>query len=68
MNLVNIKTNQIRRCAFCKHWYDPTNAALKMRDPAAGFWEYDPQMRSRCSLKSIETVGMQACGKFEGKL
>ena len=36
MNLVNIKTNHIQRCAFCKHWYDPTNAALKMRDPAAG--------------------------------
>lgn len=56
MDLVNIKTNRIVKCAFCKHWYDPTNATLKMVNPSVGFWEYNPRMKSRCSENNVETV------------
>ena len=63
----NIKTPS-RLCAFCKHWYDPTNSALVARNPAAGFWEYDPRKKSRCSMMNVETAGCQTCGKFEMKV
>ena len=53
MDLVNIKTNRILKCAFCKHWYDPTNDALKMVNPSAGLWEYNPRMKSRCAEKNV---------------
>ncbi len=68
MDLVNIKTNRIVKCAFCKFWYDPTSAALKMINPSAGLWEYNPLMKSRCSEKNVEIVGALGCGKFECKL
>jgi len=68
MNLVNIKSNRIAKCAFCKYWYDPTNKALKMVNPSAGFWEYDPRMKSRCSERNVETVGGLHCSRFECKL
>ena len=68
MDLVNIKTNRIAKCAFCRHWYDPTNAAICPKNPSARLWEYDSRMKSKCSRKNIETVGGLFCGKFEMKL
>ena len=68
MDLVNIKTNRTVKCAFCRHWYDPTNVAICPKNPAAGLWEYDSRMKSKCSMKNIETVGGLFCGKFEMKL
>ena len=67
MDLVNIKTNRTVKCAFCRHWYDPTNVAIRPKNPAAGLWEYDSRMKSKCSMKNIETVGGLFCGKFEMK-
>lgn len=54
-------------CAFCKHWYDPSNSAI--RPLPANWWEYDRDMEARC----METVcqkrkGRDSCGKFELKL
>ena len=68
MQLVNVKTNRVAKCAFCRHWYDPTNAAIVPRQPAAGFWEYDPMAKNRCLLRGAEMAGMQSCGKFESKV
>ena len=54
-------------CAFCKHWYDPTNSAIR---PLAGdWWEYDRDKEARC----LKTVGLKkkacwSCGKFELKI
>ena len=68
MQLVDIKHSHITKCAFCKYWYDPTNSALIAKNPAAGFWEYDPRKKSRCSMMNAETAGGQTCGKFDMKM
>ena len=68
MQLVNVKTNRITKCAFCKHWYDPTNSAIVPKQPAAGFWEYDSMAKNKCMIRGVEMAGMQSCGKFESKV
>ncbi len=68
MQLVNVKTNKIAKCAFCKHWYDPTNEGIRPKQPAAGFWEFDPNRRSLCDIRNSEMAGAQFCGKFESKV
>ena len=35
--IVNIK--HVKKCAFCKNWYDPTNSAITPKSPAIGMWE-----------------------------
>ena len=50
-------------CAFCKHWYDPTNSAIK---PLPGnWWEFDREKEARC-MKSVglKTKGRHTCNKF----
>lgn len=54
-------------CAFCKHWYDPTNSAIT---PLHGnWWEFDRGKEARC-MKSVglKTKGRHSCGKFELKI
>ena len=54
-------------CAFCKHWYDPGNSAIK---PLPGnWWEYDRDMEARC-MKTVgqKRKGRYSCGKFELKI
>ena len=29
----------MRKCAFCQHWYDPANSAIRLQRPK--IWEYD---------------------------
>ena len=62
MEIIDIKVNRVMKCAFCKHWYDPTNSAIKPRSSA--LWEYDPRKRSRCLERNTETTGNYGCGKF----
>lgn len=52
MQLVNKNNNSIKKCAFCSNWYDPTNAAIQPKTPAAGFGEFHPRMEAMC-LKKI---------------
>ena len=59
---------KVRKCAFCKHWYDPTNSAL---EPAfgKGMWRIEPSMKSKCLLNNISKSATSApCYKFESKL
>ena len=30
---------QVKRCAFCKHWYDPTSSAIVPKQPRINLWE-----------------------------
>ena len=32
--VVNIK--HVKKCAFCKKWYDPTNSAIAPKSPVIG--------------------------------
>ena len=41
-------------CAFCKHWYDPTNSAIK---PLPGnWWEFDREK------EGVYTITAEAYG------
>ncbi len=45
--IVNIE--RTKKCAFCKHWYDPSNSAIKPRNPHFNQWEFDDQSRKMCN-------------------
>lgn len=58
----------MKKCAFCKHWYDPTNSAINPKVPNIGIWQYDGDVRKKCLLKNIDQKGGAFCSKFEIKL
>lgn len=68
MQLVNSKNTSIKKCAFCKYWYDPTNSAIKPKDPRAGYWEFDERAKNICLIKNTDMPSYHNCNKYEGKL
>lgn len=68
MNQVNINSRLGNKCAFCKHWYDPTNTAINPKVPNIGLWEYDSKIEKKCLLKNINMKAFVGCNKFESKL
>lgn len=66
MPTVNIKT--VKKCAFCKYWYDPTNSAISPRSPKINLWEYDDKAKMKCLQKNYDMKASAFCGKFECKL
>lgn len=66
--VVNVKNSSIRKCAFCKYWYDITNTAIRPRAPKGGFWEFDPMARKQCLRRSNEQPATYCCPMFECKL
>ena len=58
--IVNVKT--IKKCAFCKHWYDPTNSAIAPKSPAIGLWEIkDVNKKCLCTKKNIPMIAVGFC-------
>ena len=55
-------------CAFCKHWYDPSNNAIKPRNPRFNQWEFDDQCRKMCMKKNLEMNANAFCGWYECKI
>ena len=68
MQIANSRNSSIRKCAFCRNWYDPTNSAIRPKAPAAGFWEFDEHASNMCILKNIDKPGFASCPKFECKI
>ena len=66
MALVNIKNHKF--CVICKHWYDPTNSALKPKSPSIGLWEYDNTAKNVCTLKNTQRRATEFCPNFQCKL
>lgn len=62
----NIKVNKF--CVFCKHWYDPTNSAIKPKAPNIGLWEFDNHAKSVCTLNNMQRPAVSTCPKFSCKL
>ena len=57
----------IRKCAFCRHWYDPTNSAIT--PVKAKMWEYDQSKTSVCRKRNnLKKKACATCNKFECKL
>lgn len=66
--VVNIK--HIKRCAFCKYWYDPTNSAIMPKAPNIGLWEIkDINQKCMCLKKNIQMPAGAFCSNdYEGKV
>ena len=65
---VNIKS--IKKCAFCKNWYDPTNSAIEPRSPVIGLWTIkDTNQKCLCVKKNIQMSANAFCSRdFEPKI
>ena len=66
MSTANIKT--VKKCAFCKYWYDPTNSAISPRSTKINLWEYDDKAKMKCLQKNYDMRASAFCGKYECKL
>ena len=64
----NIKMSNMKKCAFCSHWYDPTNSAIEPINTITGVWWYDYDMRNKCMLKGSMRKGGEFCNSFRMKL
>lgn len=66
--IVNIK--HIKKCAFCKNWYDPTNSAIVPKSPAIGLWQIkDINQKCLCLKKNIQMPANAFCSSdFKMKL
>ena len=66
--IVNIK--HIKKCAFCKNWYDPTNSAIAPKAPAIGMWEIrDINQKCLCIKRNIKMPANAFCSRdFESKI
>lgn len=65
-SLANLKVNKM--CAFCKHWYDPTNSAIAPKAPQIGLWQYDEKARNKCLIQGVNKEARNSCKKFECKV
>ena len=59
---VNIKT--VKKCAFCKYWYDPINSAINPKSPQINVWEYDDKAKKMCLQTGLNMSGGASCGKY----
>ena len=66
MMAVNVK--QCHKCAFCKHWYDPTNSHIQPKSPRINLWQYDHSATSYCDVKRVDIKADLFCSKYECKL
>ena len=66
--VVNIK--HIKKCAFCKNWYDPTNSAIVPKSPLIGLWEIkDINQKCMCLKKNIHMPANGFCSSgYEPKI
>lgn len=68
MELMNLNHPASHKCAFCKHWYDPMNQAIRPKAPIVGFWEYDLLAENQCMVRNMKTRGVQSCNQFVCKI
>ncbi len=62
MIAINIKT--VKKCAFCKNWYDPTNGVINPRSPVINLWEFDDRAKKKCLKKNIEMPAGGSCNNY----
>lgn len=57
-----------KMCAFCRHWYDPTNSCIKPQFPNR--WLYDRTAKRKCTKKCVEVPSWAgtSCRYYEGKV
>lgn len=70
MSSTVVNINSIKKCAFCKHWYDPTNSAIAPKSPSIGLWEIkDTNQKCLCLKRNIKMSATAFCSSwYEKKL
>lgn len=64
----NAKSN-MKFCAFCKYWNDPTNFAISPKAPQIGLWEFDSRVENMCLKWGTKKKGnMPGCVHYSCKL
>ena len=53
-------------CAFCRHWYDPSNSNLRILSGSRV--EYETSVMKPCTVKGFNMMASTSCSKFESKL
>ncbi len=65
---INVKNASVKKCAFCKNWYDPTNTAIRPKNAPAGFWEFDPEAQKPCMKRPGDKRATFYCSQFQCKI
>lgn len=68
MQNFNVINSHMGRCAFCKHWYDPTNAAIRPKYIKAGMWEFDDKAENLCDLTGYKRKSITTCKDYVCKV
>lgn len=66
-SIINIK--HAKKCAFCKHWYDPANSNITPKNPKLGMWQInDTNKKCLCLNKNLQVPAHSFCPKYDCKL
>lgn len=55
------------KCAICRNWYDPVNAALRPVSPKNGKWECDAKEERVCKVRNVKVAANGLCRYFQSK-
>lgn len=59
---------QMKVCAFCKYWYDPTNSVIAPKK-SPNVWEYERGQKKICTIDRNRIHNSESrCSKFESKI
>ena len=63
---INIK--MVKKCAFCKNWYNPTNQGITPKAPDIGLWAIeDPRQKCLCCKTKLQMPASHCCKQYECK-
>ena len=62
----SVKTG--KKCAFCKHWYDPTNSYIRPKNTLVNQWEFECNAKCKCLKRGVETKSVSFCPHYECKV
>lgn len=64
MSSLVVDIKHIKKCAFCKNWYDPANSAITPRAPKIGLWIIkDTNQKCICLKKNIKISANAFCSR-----
>ena len=67
--LVRVGGNAIRKCAFCKYYYDPTNSVINPKRGMKDMWEYETGIRKPCTARNnMDMPSHNTCPKYVCKI
>jgi len=59
----------MKKCAFCKHYFDPTFEVIAPKRGMKDVWEYERGVKKPCLLRNNREMQSQmTCPKFEVRI